>query len=247
MATAPPLMRILPAASRLTTMLLSKLSPKTVNALAPAINVAVTDRTTRSPSCSKVRVRFRLRFDCVFCRRRINFCANWWKVMRDMVGCSSLRMWVIRSLDQPSFEAVCKTAMRADRHARESCGPRWTRQPCQPSCSNPINCAVYHWTVHLSWETFRLTLQIMLIRAPSVWQSPPFQELIRNLRVGSVPAADFFRNSRAAYWAGEIVASTLAWAASGHDNFRELPYCLIFMRANDFQVAAPVQFIFAGF
>src|SRR5260370_23031812 len=53
--TAPPLTRMWPAMSRLTTMLLSKLSPKTDRTPVPGANDAVTDGRMRSLSGSRVR------------------------------------------------------------------------------------------------------------------------------------------------------------------------------------------------
>src|ERR1700722_2774469 len=46
--TAPPLMRMWPAASRLTTILLSRLAPKTDRMPAAGVKDAVTDRRMRS-------------------------------------------------------------------------------------------------------------------------------------------------------------------------------------------------------
>jgi len=50
--TAPPLMRMFPAALRLTTMLLASASPNTVNTPAPGMNAAVTANSLRSSNTS---------------------------------------------------------------------------------------------------------------------------------------------------------------------------------------------------
>jgi hypothetical protein len=80
---SPPFTTRFPPAFRLTSIVLSALSPRTVST--PPKENALTVGVIRLPSCSKVAVRLCLRVFRVFGRRRIRLFAQCVKVVRDIV------------------------------------------------------------------------------------------------------------------------------------------------------------------